>query len=63
MKSQHAMLKEEFRNAAENYWVVITTSGWSAESLEERRRRLAAIALRLHIFEQGRRQRDRERRK
>jgi hypothetical protein len=51
----HSQLRRELRDAAEAYWAVITASGWSLDAIDDRRRNLASLALRLHIFEQGRR--------
>lgn len=49
-------LRREWRAAAEDYWSVLTGGhGWSDHQVNERARRLAKVALRLHIFEQGRR--------
>lgn len=52
-KSQHAILRENLRNACESYWAGITTSGWAAENLASRKEGLCRYALRLYIFEQG----------
>ncbi len=58
MRTDHkayARPREEWRGAAENYWKMMANpSGWTTE-IERARRELAALSVRLHIFEQGRR--------
>jgi hypothetical protein len=53
-KTIHANLKREVRDAAESYFIAITDT-WPEETRQTRARYLAKVALRLHIFEQGRR--------
>lgn len=53
--TEHAKLRQRFRNAAEHYWRVVTDCGWSPDQLASARRELANAALRLHLFELGRR--------
>ncbi|HEV2212444.1 MAG TPA: hypothetical protein VGS99_03765 [Gammaproteobacteria bacterium] len=54
-QTQRAKLRREFRDAAESYFLAITLAGYSDEQRSERRYKLAAVALRMHLFEQGRR--------
>jgi hypothetical protein len=52
-RSRHAELRALFRGAAEEYFSAVTQSGWSDDARNSRRHRLAALALQLHLFEQG----------
>ena len=49
-KSRHAYLREDFRDKCEDYFRAVTQTGYDRE---EYARRLAATALKLHLFEQG----------
>lgn len=55
MKSQRHQLRSNLAAACENYWQSITSGGWSDSYAADRRSDVAKHALRLHIFEQGRR--------
>lgn len=49
-KSRHALLREDFRDKCEDYFRAATQSGYDRD---EYARRLAAAAVKLHLFEQG----------
>lgn len=51
----YSKLKRQFREDAEQYWRAISDVGWAPDYPGKRARALANAALRLHLFEQGRR--------
>lgn len=50
MKTRHAILREEFSDACNEYFCAITEPGWDVDGA---RIRVAKVAIRLHLFEQG----------
>ncbi len=54
-ESEHAYLKREQRQACDDYFRCCTESGWTnpVEARAASALTLAALTLRLHIFEQG----------
>jgi hypothetical protein len=50
-----AQLRRDFRARAEEYFRAITDTSWAQDHVRAKRELLAQVALRLHLFEQGRR--------